>query len=55
MHRYVRLRAETLKLPDLQMYDMYVPMTELPETGVSFEKAKQLVLKALAPVGERIC
>ena len=52
LHRYVRLRAETLKLPDLQMYDMYVPMTELPETGVSFEKAKQLVLKALAPLGK---
>lgn len=34
------------------MYDMYVPMTELPETGVSFEKAKQLVLKALAPLGK---
>lgn len=52
LHRYVRLRAKTLKLPDLQMYDMYVPMTELPETGVSFEKAKQLVLKALAPLGK---
>lgn len=52
MHRYVELRKKALKLPELHMYDLYAPMAEDVDMKVSFEEAKEIVKKALAPLGE---
>lgn len=52
LHRYVRLRKKCLGVDELHMYDIYTPMIEGVAKEVSFEEAKETVLKALAPLGE---
>lgn len=52
LHRYVALRKKILNLPDLQMYDMYVPLTGEPALSYNFEEAKIEAKKALRPLGE---
>lgn len=52
MHRYVRLRKKLLGLSELHMYDIYTPMVEQPEKTYSFEEAKEIVKRGLAPLGE---
>lgn len=52
LHRYVALRKKILGLKDLQMWDMYVPLTGEPALSYNFEEAKAEAKKALAPLGE---
>ena len=52
MHRYVSLRKKCLGTEDLHMYDIYTPMIPDMAKTISFEEAKETVLKALAPRGE---
>lgn len=52
LHRYVSLRKKILGLKDLQMYDMYVPLTGKPVLFYNFNEAKEEARKALAPLGE---
>lgn len=51
MHRYVELRKKLLGVDKLYMYDMYVPLIELPKTHVSYEEALNIMREALAPLG----
>lgn len=52
MYRYVSLRKKMLGVDELHMYDVYVPIVETVEHKYTFEEAKDIVLKALAPMGE---
>ena len=52
MHRYVTLRKKLLGVDELHMYDVYVAMLPDFDMKVSYEEAKELSLKALAPLGE---
>lgn len=52
LHDYMQLRKETLGLETLHMYDLFVPMVKDFEKKISFDEAKETVLKALAPLGE---
>ena len=52
LHRYVDLRKKILGLQDLQMFDMYVPLTGKPSLSYNFEQAKAEAKKALAPLGQ---
>lgn len=52
MHRYVRLRKKCLGVDELHMYDIYTPMIADVAKKITFEEAKETVLKALAPLGE---
>lgn len=52
MHRYVKLRKKILGVDELHMYDVYAPIAKLPDEKFSFEKAKEMVLEALTPMGE---
>ena len=52
MHRYVSLRKKLLGVDELHMYDVYVDMIPEFEMKVSYEEAKEISLKALAPLGE---
>jgi oligoendopeptidase F len=52
MHRYVSLRKKLLGVDELHMYDVYVAMLADYDMKVSYEEAKELSLKALAPLGE---
>jgi len=53
--RYLKLRKKMLKVKELHMYDLYVPVVNVPEKKYSYEEAKKLVLEALAPLGEDYC
>ena len=53
MEKYLQLRKKVLGLEELHMYDLYCPMVEDVEYHISFEDAKVLVKKALAPLGEK--
>lgn len=52
MHRYVSLRRRALGVDELHMYDLYVPVVEGVEMKFTFDEAKKIALKALAPLGE---
>lgn len=52
LHDYVNLRKQILGLNDLQMWDMYVPLTGKPSLSYTFAQAKEEAKKALRPLGE---
>ncbi|MBQ4062465.1 MAG: oligoendopeptidase F [Christensenellaceae bacterium] len=52
MYRYVSLRKKALKVDELHMYDVYAPIVEDVQVKYPYEKAKELVLAALEPLGE---
>lgn len=53
MHRYVRLRKKLLGLDEIHMYDIYTPMIADAAVDIPFEQAKETILTALHPLGER--
>ena len=52
MHRYMRLRKKLLGVDELHYYDIYAPMVPDQDETIPFEKAKEMALDALAPLGE---
>lgn len=52
LHRYVNLRKNLLGVTDLEMYDMYTPLLGEAPIKFTYEEAKEITLKALAPLGE---
>jgi oligoendopeptidase F len=52
MHRYVSLRKKLLGVDELHMYDVYVAMLPEYDMKVTYDEAKEISLKALAPLGE---
>ncbi len=52
MHRYVALRKKELGVSELHFYDIYAPMVSDYKIKVDYDEAKEIVLKALAPLGE---
>lgn len=52
MHEYTQLRKDKLKLDQLKMYDVYVPICKTVERKYSFDEATEIIKKALAPLGE---
>ncbi len=52
LDRYLKLRKKVLKLDELHMYDLYVPMVEEYDKKVTYEEAKKLVEEGLAPLGQ---
>ena len=49
--RYLKLRKKMLKVKKLRMYDVYVPIVDVPETLYTYEEAVDLVVQALSPLG----
>ncbi|MCO7174516.1 oligoendopeptidase F [Sporolactobacillus kofuensis] len=52
MYRYVALRKKALGVDKLHMYDLYAPLVPNAKIEVTYDEAKEIVLKALAPLGE---
>lgn len=52
LHDYMTLRKNTLALDELHMYDLFPPMVKDYKKEISFDEAKAIVLKALAPMGK---
>lgn len=52
MHKYIKLRKKRLNIDELHFYDLYTPIVENVDKKISFEEAKETILKALKPLGE---
>lgn len=52
LHKYVSLRKKALGLDGVHLYDMFVPLTKDVKTEIPYEKAKEMIKKALEPLGE---
>ena len=52
MYDYVALRKKLLGVDELHFYDLYTPVVPDADMKITFEEAKETVLKALAPMGE---
>ncbi len=53
LHRYVSLRKKALKLDELHMYDLYVPIIQDVDMQIPYSQAKDMVAKGLEPLGEK--
>ncbi|MDD6189995.1 MAG: oligoendopeptidase F [Firmicutes bacterium] len=52
LHRYTELRKKLLGCDKLYMYDMYVPLIDVPDRVVPFEESIEIMSKALKPLGD---
>lgn len=52
LHRYVKLRKKVLGVNELHMYDLYAPLIKDVKMEVTYDEAREHVLKGLAPLGE---
>lgn len=50
--KYFKLKKEILGLDEMHMYDVYTELVKDYDKKYSFEEAKDLVLKAVTPLGE---
>jgi oligoendopeptidase F len=53
MHEYIAIRKKMLKLPEIHMYDLYVPLFEDVEVNMDYEEARQAVIASVAPLGAK--
>ncbi|GAC1645240.1 MAG: oligoendopeptidase F [Ktedonobacteraceae bacterium] len=51
LNRYLKLRKRILKLDEIHMYDLYVPIVEETTDEMTYEQARDTVVAALAPLG----
>lgn len=52
MYDYVELRKKLMGVDELHFYDLYTPVVPEADMKYTFEQAKEIVYKALAPMGE---
>lgn len=50
LHRYLRLRQRILGVDKLYLYDLWAPLSSI-NLSMSYDKARDIVLEALAPLG----
>lgn len=51
VYEYLEVRRRALRIPDVHMYDTYVPIIDSGKTRVPYNKAVDTICKALAPLG----
>lgn len=52
MHRYMRLRKRLLKLDELHMYDIYVPLIGDVQAKYTYDQAREMMVAGMAPLGK---
>ena len=52
LHKYTELRKRVLGVDELKMYDIYVPLVQLPKKDIPYEEALKMMQEGLAPLGE---
>ena len=52
LHRHSELKAEVLGVDELEMWDVYMPMTESESPDVEYEEATEYVVESLGVLGE---
>lgn len=53
MHSYMKLRKRRLKLKELHLYDLNVPIVDEPKVDIPYDEAVEMVVEGLAPLGEK--
>jgi len=51
LHKYMGIRKKALNLQELQMYDVYVPLIEIPQKDIPYETAVEMMKAGLKPLG----
>ncbi|MDU8787784.1 oligoendopeptidase F [Clostridioides difficile] len=52
INKYVELKKKFLGLNEIHMYDLYVPLTDKFDMDIPYDKAQDIILEALKPLGE---
>lgn len=52
LHKYVKLKKRLLGLEEMHMYDLYVPVIEVPNNHIEFDDGVKMILEGLNPLGE---
>ncbi|QLC33105.1 oligoendopeptidase F [Halarchaeum sp. CBA1220] len=52
LHRHVDLKERALGVDELEMYDVYMPLTDAEEPDIDYETACDHIVEAVAPLGE---
>ena len=52
LHRYVALRKKVLGVDELHMYDLFTQLVPEVEMPMPYEKAEEILVESLAPLGE---
>lgn len=52
MHKYMALRKKALKLDEMHMYDVYMPIVKNMDKTIDYDAAYDIVCEALSPLGE---
>jgi oligoendopeptidase F len=53
MHKYVSMRKKILNLPDIHIYDLYVPLVDDSASNMNYLEARQAVVDSVAPLGQK--
>ena len=53
LHRYMDMRRRALGLDDLHMWDLHVPLVPEADSTIEYERATEMVVNAVAPLGQR--
>lgn len=51
LHEYVDLRKKVLKLDELHLYDLYVPLTSHFDMRLTYPEAEKITIESVAPLG----
>lgn len=52
LHRYMRLKKESLGLDELHMYDIYAPLVKDVDFSVTYSEAQGILRESLRPMGD---
>ena len=52
MYKYMKLRKKALKVKELHMYDLYVPIVEDIDFKITYEESREMVTDSLKPLGK---
>ena len=52
LHRYVELKKKLLGLDEMHMYDLYVPVIDVPKMHIEYNDALKMVKEGLKPLGK---
>jgi len=52
MHKYTELRKSVLGVDELKMFDVYVPLVEIPNLDIPYNEGLEIMKKGLAPMGQ---
>ena len=53
MYDYMSVRKKMLNLNEMHMYDIYVDLVDTKLDNIPFDEGKEILFKALAPLGEK--